>query len=231
MRATIAKVVSVGLFVTTLCITPYVGAAERVAIPRSEEKEYCPTYYDTAFCSKSQGGLCVKGVSILLPTPTPSPTSTPTPTSKPSPTKELASVEQTEEPHPTKSPQDVTPAPEKPASLDAEKIFEMINAHRAGLGLPAFQKEDKLCALAQERGPELYDEIFVNSNIHGGFYARNIPYWITENMKYGDSEDSVFSWWLSSSIHRKAIESDFIYSCGTCYGKSCVQLFTSYQPK
>lgn len=120
---------------------------------------------------------------------------------------------------------------EKPSSLDANLIFNMINQHRANLGLTAFEKEEKLCAMAQERGPELYDEIFTNGNIHGGFYKRNFPWWITENMKHGASEELVFNWWLSSPIHRKAIESDFIYSCGECYGNSCAQLFTSYTPK
>lgn len=233
MRTLFAKVVSIGLFLAIFCITPYVGAAERVAIPRSEEKEYCPVYYDTAFCSKSQGGSCVKGISVLLPTSTPTPTFTPTPTiTNPTPTLTAIPLTFNDAKEIDSSATEVAkPASDKPDSLDSEKIFQMINAHRAGLGLAAFQKEDKLCTLAVERGPELYNEIFVTHNIHGGFYNRNIPFWITENMKYGDSEEAIFNWWLSSSIHRKAIEGDFLYSCGTCYGKSCAQLFTSYQPK
>lgn len=120
---------------------------------------------------------------------------------------------------------------EKPASLSSEKLFEMINTYRASLGLPAYQKDEKLCALAQERGPELYDEIFSSGTIHGGLYNRNLPYWITENMKYGADENDVFSWWMNSAIHKKAIEGDFLYSCGECYGNSCAQLFTSYVAK
>ncbi len=119
----------------------------------------------------------------------------------------------------------------KPPSLDSEKLFVMINDHRAKLGLPAFEKDEKLCQLARERGPELYDEIFKYGNIHGGLYGRNLPYWVTENMKYGPSEEEAFNWWLNSPIHRKAIESKAKYSCGECYGNSCAQLFTSYVPK
>lgn len=120
---------------------------------------------------------------------------------------------------------------EKPASLSSDILFEMINSHRATLGLPAYQKEDKLCTLAKERGPELYDEIFTSGNIHGGLYNRNLPYWITENMKYGPDENDVFNWWMNSYIHKKAIEGNFTYSCGECYGNSCAQLFTSYVAK
>ena len=123
------------------------------------------------------------------------------------------------------------PTAEKPPSLSSDTLFDMINAHRAELGLPAYQKNDTLCALAKERGPELYDEIFTSGNIHGGLYNRNLPYWITENMKYGPDENDVFNWWMNSYIHRKAIEGNFTYSCGECYGNSCAQLFTSYIPK
>jgi len=203
-----------------LLITQSVSASELLTISRSQEQAYCPAYFDVHYCS-TDGSIdaCAKGVEMVVSTPTPQPTQTPTPTNPTSP----------QSPVPT-SPEKPA-SPEKPSSLDANLIFNMINQHRANLGLAAFEKEEKLCAMAQERGPELYDEIFTNGNIHGGFYKRNFPWWITENMKYGESEESVFNWWLSSPIHRKAIESDFIYSCGECYGNSCVQLFTSYTPK
>ncbi len=149
---------------------------------------------------------------------------------KPSPAKvkAAATVLLTVEPTATTS---VPSTAEKPPSLNSDLLLEMINNHRSTIGKPAYQKEDKLCSLAQERGPELYDEVFNTGNVHGGLYARNLPYWITENMKHGPNESDVFNWWMGSSIHRKAIEGDFTYSCGECYGNTCAQLFTSYQPK
>jgi len=221
MPKQLAKQAIVLLGMSLLCITQPVFGAELVTIPRSQQESYCPAYYDKQYCTISEKNtVCVRGVSIRVSTPTPTPTFTPIPTQTPTPTE---SSEQTQE-----APQDQS---EKPPSLNPDTIFEMINNHRASLNLPPFQKDDRLCALAKERGPELYDEIFVTHNIHGGFYSRNLPYWITENMKYGDSETSVFNWWLGSSIHRKAIEGNFTYSCGECYGNSCAQLFTSYQQK
>lgn len=222
MLAQFAKQASILTVVCLLCMTQPALGSEIVNIPRSQQESYCPAYYDKKYCTVSQNNtVCVKGVSVRVPTATPTPTYTPSPTHTPTPAQ---SQDQT---------QDTTTEEQsdKPSSLNSDMIFEMINNHRATLNLPPFQKDDQLCSLAKERGPELYDEIFVNHNIHGGFYSRDLPYWITENMKYGDNETDVFSWWLSSGIHRKAIEGNFTYSCGECYGKSCVQLFTSYQPK
>lgn len=146
--------------------------------------------------------------------------------------KDISSQEVISDPETTATISPTVPSKaQKPPSLNSDMLLDMINAHRTTLGLPAYQKEDKLCSLAQERGPELYDEIFTSGNIHGGLYNRNLPYWITENMKYGENEQDVFNWWMNSFIHRKAIEGDFLYSCGECYGNSCAQLFTSYVAK
>lgn len=146
------------------------------------------------------------------PTPTTKPTATPIPQQEP-----LLSNTTT-----SSSPQN---------SLNSEIIFVLINNHRKDIGKPAFEKDEQLCNLARERGPELNNEIFGNGTVHAGLYSRNLPYWITENMASYPSEEQVFNWWMGSTIHRKAIESDNKYSCGECNGNSCAQLFTSYIPK
>lgn len=115
-------------------------------------------------------------------------------------------------------------------SSRSEEIFSKINAHRATLNLPPFQKEDKLCSLAASRGPELQNEVNTGT-IHKGLYDRNLPYWITENMAYYPSVDADMNFWLNSSIHRSAIQGDFQYSCGHCEGNACIVLFTNYTPK
>lgn len=119
----------------------------------------------------------------------------------------------------------------KPASLNPDIILGLINKHRSDIGLPSFEKDANLCKLAVERGPEAYNEAYKTGAIHAGLYARNLPYWVTENMKYGTNENSAVEWWLTSSIHKKAIESNARYSCGECYGDVCIQLFTNYVPK
>jgi len=117
------------------------------------------------------------------------------------------------------------------AGLSADVLFTMINEHRAKIGLPAYIKNDELCSIAASRGPELYGEIFVTYSMHAGLYKRNLPYWITENMIHQKTEALAMQWWLNSPVHRAAIEGNYTYSCGTCVGYSCEQLFTSFQSK
>lgn len=120
--------------------------------------------------------------------------------------------------------------PVKPPSVDADKIFNLINAHRVGMGLTPFEKDPKLCALAVDRGPELSAEV-ASGDFHRALYDRNLPFWITEDMKYGADEQGTVDWWLSSSLHRHAIEGNYKYACGECYGNACIMLFTNWQPK
>ena len=132
------------------------------------------------------------------------------------------------------NPIDQTPRSGIPAdsvNLNSDLIFDMINAHRAKIGKAPFQQEASICRLAATRSTELYDELFVKGGLHSGLYNRNLPYWVTENAKYGSNEAGTVQWWLNSPIHRSAIEGDSIYSCGACVGTQCSQLFTSYAPK
>ncbi len=120
--------------------------------------------------------------------------------------------------------------PQLGVSVDSNIIFELINSHRASIGKPAFLKDDALCSLAQTRSIELTGE-FANGSLHSGLYNRNLPYWITEDAKWGSNEAGTVHWWLNSPIHRRAIEGDYTYSCGACDGSQCSQLFTSYASK
>lgn len=123
------------------------------------------------------------------------------------------------------------PDPTKSFRLDPHKVFMLVNNHRIANNLPAFQEDEKLCTLARAREPDLYDEIFVNGNIHGGLMDMDLPYRVVENMKYGHTEEEVFNWWLSSPLHRKSIEGDYNHSCVTCSGKICIQLFSNFIPR
>lgn len=154
--------------------------------------------------------------------PTPTPTEIPTISPSPSPTPTEAVPQQL--------PQDNVPA--NAPALNSDSIFDLINAHRAQLGKPAFLKEDALCSLAKTRSQELEGELFGGKGyLHSGLYNRNLPYWITEDAKWGSNEAGTVQWWLHSPIHRAAIEGDYTYSCGACNGSMCSQLFTSYTPK
>lgn len=177
----------------------------------------------------------------LSPTPTLTPTRKPTSTKIPTPTQNIESNIKGES---TQNITTVTPtitlkeyisaspvAKKISRPLNADLVLQLINLHRKTRNLSAFEKEAQLCTLAESRVAEIDNEIFGNGAIHAGLRARNIPYWITENMAGYGSEQANINWWLGSTIHRNAIEGDYKYSCGACTETSCVQLFTSYVQK
>ncbi len=157
--------------------------------------------------------------SLINDTPTPTqPEATPSPIpATPMP------VEQSPLPETTQQPDS--------GSLNADVLFSMVNEVRSQSGLPAFQKDAKTCSIAQERLPQIYDEIMVNHDMHAGFYALHLPYWATENLIYQKTEIAALDWWMHSPIHRAAILGDSQYSCVACQGNACTEIFTNYLPK
>lgn len=150
------------------------------------------------------------------PTPTESPTPSPTQSSQTTQTSTTPTTQ--------------TSQTNTPANSNADVLFALVNNYRKDKNLPAFQKEDRVCSLANSRAPEIAGEM-ANGTLHSGMYGRNLPYWNTENaIAYGDVQTD-FNWWIGDYIHKKAIESDFTYSCTACSGIYCVEEFTSFQPK
>lgn len=117
--------------------------------------------------------------------------------------------------------------------LNPEVIFTMVNQIRTNAGLAPFEKDDRLCAIANERAPELYNEIYVNGNMHAGLARRqpSIPYWVTENMISQQTEQQAVNWWMNSPVHRSAILGNYSHGCVSCSGNNCAMLFTSFIPK
>lgn len=116
--------------------------------------------------------------------------------------------------------------------LNAEILLSLVNEHRQKIGIPALQKDDSLMQYAASRTPQLFDEIFVNGNMHAGFHALNLPYYATENIIYNRSETGAFNWWLNSGVHRAAIQNpEHTHTGIACSGKTCAQIFTSFIPR
>lgn len=129
------------------------------------------------------------------------------------------------------STQQIPESPEYKSELDAAKLFVLINEYRTQNNLSSFQEDERICSVAAERAPELYNEILGDSWMHKGFYDRNLPYWATENIIYEFSEEKALNWWKNSSIHNKALLGDYQYSCVRCQGNTCSQIFTNFQEK
>lgn len=117
------------------------------------------------------------------------------------------------------------------ATLSAEVLFSLVNNHRSSISLPPFVQEAQICAVAYSRREEIAQEIYLGLPMHAGFYAKNLPYWATENMIYMRTEVEALNWWLNSPIHRSAIEGNYKYACGVCNGEVCNMVFTNYDPK
>jgi uncharacterized protein YkwD len=106
----------------------------------------------------------------------------------------------------------------------------MSNEYRKSRGLSEFKKDEKTCALAASRAPEVAGEV-ASGDMHAGLRNRNLDYWNTENIISMRTEESAFNWWVNDKIHHDAIIGDFTYSCVACTGNSCAQEFTNYQAK
>lgn len=124
-----------------------------------------------------------------------------------------------------------TPAVAMGGALNADIVFNLVNGVRAQYGLAPFQKDDRICAVAASRAPELNSEIWVTHSMHAGFHARNLPYWATENIISMRTEQEAVTWWLNSPVHRSALLGNYKYACTACSGGSCGMIFTNFDPK
>lgn len=154
---------------------------------------------------------------------------TQTPTTPPPPSTtsdQLAPQNQTTSPSPEPSESPITPS----VSLNADLIFSMVNQIRTQNGLPAFQKDDRLCSLAMSRAPEIHNEVLTGT-MHHGMYARNLPYWNNENIIDIATEEEAIHFWMSDYVHKAAILGNYTFSCVACSGNACAEEFSNFEPK
>jgi uncharacterized protein YkwD len=222
-----------GLFASALC-----GKIEDICFPTKNDITVPDSY--TTLPQKLANGLYTITTSngegssnqkprfsysydIAVATPTTAPL--PTTTVSPSPTVAVQAAVAYNTPTVT--------TPPTGEGLNPEVIFSMINQIRVQNGLAPLEKSPEVCAITESRAPELYNEIFVNGNMHAGFARRqpDIKYWMTENMIHQNTEQQAVSWWMNSPIHRSAILGNYTHSCVSCQGNSCSMIFTSFVAK
>ncbi len=113
-------------------------------------------------------------------------------------------------------------------TLNSDVIFNLVNQHRISIGLQPVERNESIMQIAKERAPELFDEIFVNGNMHAGFYAKNLSYPSSEIIIYYNTEEGAVQWWLNSPIHRGIIQNASYTKAGiACSGKSCSMIFAT----
>lgn len=158
---------------------------------------------------------------------TPAPTEIPTPTPTQIPTAKVITPTSTTA---VTVPPIQTGGNTSTGGLNADVLFSMSNNYRAGLGLPPFQTDARICSLAAARAPQIAAEI-AGGYMHAGKDSHGFPYRFTENIITMRSEQEAFNWWINDHIHRVQIEAPNTHSCVACAGNACTQEFTSFQPR
>ncbi len=118
---------------------------------------------------------------------------------------------------------DVIEVPE----LDAEKLFNLINQWRNSEGREIFTKDDRICELTNIRAND------TPLDNHKGFVElmkkSTLPSKMVfeENLAFDWSEQKMLDGWLTSASHAATLRKDYKYSCVSCKGNYCVQIFSN----
>lgn len=117
------------------------------------------------------------------------------------------------------------PTPTKEPSINADKLLEVVNEWRVSENRQPFVKDERLCAIAQDR--VLNDPPMDN---HAGLYKKysNLPYAVGENLGKTFPEEVMLSHWLFSPGHAAALRKPWTYTCIACNGIYCSQIFSSF---
>lgn len=221
-RSITVLLVATFISLASIVITSQANAQEKVSQPLLGKLEQaCPMaqfiVVGSAECKKTN-----ENKSQLIPSSAFRPTITPSRIPK---TQESAIVE------PIYTPQEALQVEPSGASLSSDVLFSLVNTHRQAQSLPPFERDGAVCAVAESRKTEISQEIFVTHALHSGFYAKNLPYFATENVIWQHTEAEALNWWLHSPVHRAAVEGEYKYACGVCNGEVCNMIFTSYEQK
>lgn len=109
------------------------------------------------------------------------------------------------------------------SGLDSEKLWDIIQRWRVKNNLKAYIKNENICKIASKRAVELKTDYS-----HDKFQQIEYPSTLSENANYNSqSEQSTLTSWLSSPPHRKALESNYTYSCVATNGIYAVQIFSN----
>ena len=126
---------------------------------------------------------------------------------------------------------DATPAIIASRSLDAEKLWSLVNNWRVTNNFQPYIRSDKLCDYAQQRLMEVKTDWS-----HGDFLSSPPSFcppgssclW-GENLARGfTNESSALSSWLTSPTHRENLEDSFKYSCIVTRDTYAVQEFGNF---
>ncbi len=111
--------------------------------------------------------------------------------------------------------------------LDENKLWNLVEVFRKTEEREPYVKDERVCKVTEERASEMKDEL---SEPHKGFDERfkGAPFTIAENNTGAKSEEEALNNWLKSDAHASTLRTEYNYSCISCEGIYCVQIFTNY---
>jgi uncharacterized protein YkwD len=109
---------------------------------------------------------------------------------------------------------------------DSDSLFALIQRWRVDNGYAEYTEHEELCSIAATRAVDNANDTYD----HQGFLEKykDYPYLLSENITKAFSEEEALKAWLDSPAHRKALETNYKYSCVKCYGTSCIQIFSNF---
>lgn len=116
--------------------------------------------------------------------------------------------------------------------VTGDNVFQVVNEWRIKEGYQPFKESEDTCRIATLRAPQLKSDYS-----HKGFLEllkkqpSGVPYgkYFSENIASNQVfPERYLGSWLSSPLHRKALETNYKYSCIKCDSGYCVQIFSYF---
>lgn len=108
-------------------------------------------------------------------------------------------------------------------SIDANQTWELIQSWRTQNNLKPFEKNDKLCKVAETVAYYGNED---KSSLNDKFW--DYPYKIGQNASYdSDSPQQILEDWTHSDENKNILSQDWKYSCLVCHNNDCVQIYSN----
>jgi uncharacterized protein YkwD len=125
----------------------------------------------------------------------------------------------------------VSPNKKNPSNSIEKEVYQLINAHRTGIGLAPLEWNETIATECRNHSIDMANAHTIN---HDGFYDRvnkikeTIPWnWAGENVAYNYSAQGAVTAWLNSPGHKSNIESNSnLTGVGVAYDEDSTLYFT-----
>lgn len=123
----------------------------------------------------------------------------------------------------------------QPINIDSDRLFTLVQNWRSENNLKQYETDPQLCGIAAVRAYEIQTDFNHNKfNARAESITKSTGYnYIGENFvrsgrKINPEQDGL-NWWLHSPKHLQMLKDEEMrFSCISCRGAYCVQIFANY---